>query len=186
MLRILPKSKKLMALMIASIALVGGGAAAVSAEQYRPNGTAVATPIPKVKVLIGERVGTHGKSEPFPIRTCSLPTVPGTCYFVKMGPGGSMVKVGAAPIACPIWYLDGAGFRPRSVQSGCVTVTGQFKSAGHSKFAFSPRNTMADKRCTSQGCFQRQLSEVYVVGVNRVITGYALDVNTWVKIGDPR
>jgi hypothetical protein len=138
-----------------------------------------------LKSITGERIGIDGKNQTYPIQTCYLPTVPGTCYLVKMGPGGSMIKVGAAPIACPIWYWDGAVFRPRSVQSGCVTTTGGYDYADYPTWGFYPESTMADKRCTSQGCFQRQLSEVYVAGANRVLTSYAPGVNTWVKIGDP-
>jgi hypothetical protein len=178
MIRILPKSKKLMALVIASIAVVGGGAAAVSAEQ----GQGVA--ISKV-TYTGERIGIDGKNQPYPIQGCVSMFDPASCYLVKMGPGGSMVQVGAGPIACPIWYWDGTAFRPRSVQSGCVTTTGSFDLYNYPIQKFFQSSTLADKRCTSQGCFQRQLSEVYVAGANRVLTSYAPGVNTWVKIGDP-
>jgi hypothetical protein len=117
---------------------------------------------------------------------CNWQLTPGSCYSRPTGiPATPLQTVAAAPTACPIWYWDGAIFRPRAVQSGCVTTNGGFDYSNYPNRQFYPRLFLTDVRQNSQGTYRRLISRVFLVGDDRILAPYAADANTWIKIGDP-
>jgi hypothetical protein len=98
-------------------------------------------------------------------------------------PTGAWIVVNV-PVACPFWYLDGTQMRPRAQQQGCVLPVYDFVLPGqgsHPQYALLLAPT---KRCSNQGCYQRQLTQVSIPDSTGVLRPYGPGANTWVKVGD--